>query len=313
MTTECKVGNSAVNLYPRSLKTMQTTKNQPKSMAMLASAMLVFGTVGIFRRLIPMSSGVIAFSRAILGTLFILVWIKLRKLPFRHNLSKKTIFKLVISGTVMGFNWILLFEACNYTTVSTATLCYYMEPVIVVLASALLFREKLGLRRGLCAAAAFLGMVFVSGIAENGMPAPDELKGILLGLGAAAFYATVVLFNKHTPGVDPYEKTIIQLLSAAAAMIPYLLLTEHPETWSFTPAACAMLLTVGLIHTGLCYVLFFGSMDGLRSGTIAIFSYIDPVTALILSALLLHEQLTPLGIIGALLVLGSAALSELLP
>ncbi len=211
----------------------------------------------------------------------------------------------------MGLNWLLLFEAYRYTTVATATLCYYMQPTIVMLASPWVFGEKLTGKKGLCAALSLLGMVLVSGVAENGVPRLSEMKGILFGLGAAALYAAVVMMNKKLPGIDPYEKTVIQLLSAAGVLVPYLLIVREPMPASWSVTEGLMLAVVGVVHTGLAYALYFGSMDGLRAQTVAIISYLDPIVALLLSALILKEGLPLTGVLGAVMILGAAFVSEM--
>ena len=282
-----------------------------RSMAMLISSMLIFGTIGIFRRLIPLPSALIAFYRGVIGAVCLVLFVTLRGKRIAHRMSWKTVFLLSLSGALIGFNWILLFEAYNFTSVSVATLCYYMEPTFVVLLSVLLLREKMTRRKAACTVLALLGMVLISGIAENGLPGVGEMKGILLGLGAAILYSTVVLMNKWIRGTDPYQKTIIQLSAAAVVMVPYLLASGElsGSTWSLNTAG--LVLLVGIVHTGLCYALYFASMDALQTQTVAIFSYIDPITALVLSALILHEKLNLFGIVGAALILGSAIVSEL--
>lgn len=288
-------------------------QNDRRSLAMFISSMLIFGTIGVFRRYIPFPSAFLAMTRGLIGGLLVMAFVRLtgrRSSPERDRLSGKTAALLALSGAVMGFNWILLFEAYNRTTVGVATLCYYMEPTIVTLLSPLLFREKLTGRKLLCAAAAVLGMVLVSGVLEENRAA-GNLQGVLLGLGAAVLYSVVVIMNKKTPGVEPYQKTTVQLLSAGLVMIPYLLLTDGFRPGAYDARAVLLLLAVGVIHTGIAYVLYFGSMDGLRAQSIAIFSYIDPVSALLFSALLLGERLSLPGIIGAALIIGSAVISEL--
>lgn len=285
-------------------------RNDRKSLVMFISSMLIFGTIGIFRRYIPLPSALLACCRGVIGAAFLLVLTLTKKGRERQKLGTKKTAVLIIMGALIGINWLLLFEAYNYTTVATATLCYYMEPTIVILLSPLVFREKLTLKKGICALVAVLGMVFVSGVMENGVPTLAELKGVLLGLGAAVLYATVVIINKKMPGVEVYQKTTIQLLAAAIIMVPYLLLTENFAEVKFNTTAVIMLLIVGLVHTGVAYALNFGSMEGLRGQSIALFSYLDPVTALILSALILHETMSGWGITGAVLILGAALISE---
>ena len=185
-----------------------------------------------------------------------------------------------------------------------------MQPTIVMLLSPMLFREKLTVRKSICAVIAVIGMVLVSGVTEGGNRQARHLQGVLLGLGAAACYATVVILNKKIIGVDPYRKTTIQLISAGAVMIPYLMLNGGFGTGEFSANTVILLLVTGIVHTGLAYVLYFGSMDGLKAQSIAMLSYIDPVTALLLSALILREPLSAAGLAGAVMIIGSAIAAE---
>ena len=291
---------------------MDHKANDRRSVLMLVASMLVFGTIGVFRRYIPVSSAFLAFSRGILGGLCILAFIRLRKRDAgeREKIPARALPALILSGALIGVNWMLLFEAYNHTTVAVATLCYYMQPTIVMLLSPLIFRERLTGKKALCAAAAVLGMVLVSGVLENSAGS-GSLKGVLLGLGAAVFYSSVVIMNNMIRGIDACRKTVIQLLSAGLVMVPYLILTDGFSAGSFTPAAVILILVVGIVHTGIAYVLYFGSMDGLRVQTVAILSYIDPVSALLFSAVLLREPLSLLNLIGAVMIIGSAVVSEL--
>lgn len=280
---------------------------------MLIAAMALWGTIGVFRRAIPLSSGLVAFARGVAGAVFLALLVKIQGRRLFHGIGRWKALLLVLAGAAMGINWILLFEAYRFTSVSVATLCYYMEPTFLILASALLLREHLTARRSLCAAVSLLGMALVSGVFGSAPPRPEEWRGILLGLGAAVLYTAVVLLNKGTTGVDPYEKSVIQLSAAAGILLPYLLLTEDFSALSLTGEAAGMLLIVGILHTGVAYALYFASMEGLSAQTIAIFSYIDPVTALLLSALLLSERMSAPAILGAVLILAAAAASELAP
>ena len=282
-----------------------------KSKISLILSMFIFGTIGIFRRYIPLPSSILAMARGFIGVIFLLVFMAIKKEKFGLKEIKDKLFILCVSGVAIGFNWILLFEAYNYTTVATATLCYYMAPVFVIMASPFLFKEKLTIKKLICVIVALAGMVLVSGVIETGFSGISELKGVLLGLGAAVLYASVVLMNKKTSGISAYSKTAIQLGSAAIVLLPYTMLTEDFSTLTFEPLTIIMLIIVGVVHTGVTYALYFGSMDNLRAQTVAIFSYIDPVVAIILSALILNEKMSIFGAIGAVLVLGSTMISEL--
>lgn len=284
-------------------------KDNFKSYAALIGSMLIFGTLGVVRRYVPLSSAMLALCRGALGSVFLLLFVLVRggklKLP-----ERKATLWLVLTGAIMGLNWMLLFEAYSYTTVAAATMCYYMQPTIVILLSPLVFRERLSGRKLACAAAAIIGMLFVSGVLSGGTGQVQDIRGILFGLGAAALYAAVIILNKKVVVEDIYAKTVIQLAGAALVMIPYVLLTEGVPELTLTAADIGMVLLVGIVHTGITYALYFGSMQRLKAQTVAVMSYIDPVFALLLSAAVLHESLTPLGILGAVLIIGSAIISE---
>ena len=266
-------------------------KENRKAYLSLCASMLIFGTIAIFRRNIPFSSALLAFSRGLLGGVFLLIFVAVK----RHKLAKiekKQLALLVLSGAIIGVDWIFLFEAYNYTSVAVATMCFYMQPTIVILLSPVVFREKLSAKKWLCALAAIVGMVFVSGVAEGALPGAQDPKGIAFGLAAAALYAATVIINKKIEVEDAYEKTIVQLLSAAAVLIPYLLLTEDFSAVTLDTRTVILVLIVGLVHSGIAYALYFGNVNKLPAQSVAVLSYIDPVSSLFFSALVLHERLT---------------------
>ena len=283
-----------------------------KSYIMFITSVLIFGTIGIFRRYIPLSSGMLAFLRGLLGAGFLAVYKRFYQKNRSYNISSRNMILLLITGALIGLNWMLLFEAYNYTSVSVATLCYYMQPTIVILLSPLVFSEKLTGKRMICALAAVIGMVLVSGVIGGSAGQGGDLKGIACGLGAAALYATVVILNKKIHVEDAIDKTIVQLITAAAVMMPYLALSGRGqmEFDSIGTTTVIMVLIVGIIHTGIAYALYFGSMEKLKAQSVAVLSYLDPVFALILSAVILGERMTVFGIIGAVLIIGSAIISE---
>lgn len=282
----------------------------------LIISMLIFGTIGMFRNMIPMPSSFIALIRGSVGTLFLLGFCAVSRKELSRSAIRDNLALLLVSGAFIGFNWILLFEAYRYTTVATATLCYYLAPTFVILASPLLFRERITAWKLVCVAVSLVGMVFVSGVADGGLPETKELKGILLGVGAAVLYACVVLMNKKLSGVQAFERTIMQLGAAAVALIPYVALTGEWRGLDWNGKSIGLLLVVGIVHTGIAYALYFGSIKELPAQTSALLSYIDPVSAILFSAALAglfggEQVLTASGVLGAVLVLGATLLSEL--
>lgn len=281
----------------------------------IITAMVTFGTIGVFVRYIPLPSSIIALVRGVLATIFLLAVMAAGKRWPDGTAIRRNLALLVISGGLIGFNWILLFEAYNYTSVAVATLCYYLAPVFVIIASPFVLGEKLTLRKTLCVAAALAGMVLVSGVIQNYVSVGNiedlSLTGVILGIGAGALYATIILMNKKLKDISSYDTTVVQLAAASIILVPYCLLTVDVGLLAVTPVSVVLLCIVGIVHTGIAYVLYFGSIKELPAQTVAIFSYIDPILAILLSALLLKENMDMLSILGALLILGSTFVSEM--
>ena len=283
--------------------------NEMSAKLQLFLSMFLFGTIGLFVRLIPLPSSMIALVRAMIGTLFLLAVLLVKKQKPDWPSIRRNWKTLVFSGAAMGFNWILLFEAYRYTTVAVATLCYYFSAIFVIIASPFLLKEKISPFKGVCVVAALIGMVLVSGVLEGGSASFSPV-GVALGLGAAVLYATVVLLNKRLSGISSYDTTVSQLATAAVVLLPYVLLTEDVTAISLPPVGLVMLLTVAIVHTGIAYAMYFSSLQQIKAQTVALVSYLDPVVALLLSVFVLSEPMTVLGGIGAVLVLASMLASE---
>lgn len=285
-------------------------KNQSKLLFILS--MLIFGTIGIFRKYIPLSSSVIAFSRGFIGVLFLFVLILLKKDKLNKKSIKDNLWLLIISGSFIGLNWVFLFESYKYTSVATATLCYYMAPIFVMIASTFLFKERLSLINVVSILIALIGMVFVSGVIETGFNDKNTLIGVIYGLLSALLYASVIIINKFMKPIPSIDKTVMQLLFSVVILIPYILIGQEFKGMIINLEIILLLLIVGVVHTGLAYALYFDSMKGLKTQSIAILSYIDPVVAIILSALILKENMSIFAIIGAVLILGSTFINEMI-
>lgn len=274
--------------------------------------MVIFGTIGLVRRAIPYSSAMIAFFRGALATLILLFVHLIRKRSFNWNALKANMAKLLISGALIGFNWVLLFESYRYTTVSIATVCYYMAPVFIMISSPFTLHEKITAKKAICITLALLGVVLVSGIlGTKTEQSQNNLIGVLLGLSAALLYACVVNINKKIENVDGMDRTIFQMGPAALAVLPYWLLTDNLGAIQIEAAPLAWLLVAAVINTALAYDLYFSAIEYVSAQTAALMSYIDPVVAIILSATILGERMDIWAAIGIILVLGSAVAGEI--
>ena len=208
----------------------------------------------------------------------------------------------------MGANWVALFEAYRYVGPSIATLIYYLAPIIVMIVSFFIFSEKLGTIKIAATVSALIGMFVLTGIGQD---STISVKGMLLAFTAATCYACVTLFNKGVPGLTGVERTLLQLLGAGLVITPYAVLTHQGEWLNFVSEAGVYALLVGFLHTGLALFLFFSSIRELPAQSVALCSYIDPASALFFSAILLGDALGPVQIVGAVLILGGAAIGEI--
>ena len=278
---------------------------------MMVTAMAIFGTLGPFVRNIAVSSGELALYRAILATLLLTGFLLLTKQKIPFAAIKKEIPLLLASGMAMGINWILLFQAYKYTTVSLATLSYYFAPVIVTLVCPILFRERLTIKQIICFIMSTLGLILIIGIGD--VDGGNNLLGIMFGLGAAVFYATVVLLNKFIKNVEGIPRTFLQFIAAIIILIPYVFSTSGTTLSSLDTIGWINLLIVGLFHTGITYCMYFSSLKELPGQKAAILSYIDPLVAVLISVVILGEAMTLWQVVGGMLILGFTLWNEISP
>ncbi len=286
-----------------------TDKSSKKMKWMMAVSMIIFGTLGPFTRQIVVSSGELALYRAVLAVILIAGYLAVTRQKLDVGAMKREMALLLISGMAIGINRVLLFQAYRYTAISTATLSYYFAPVIVTVVCPFLFQERLTGKQALCFVMSTVGLVMIIGI---GSPSRSEtdVTGILFGLGAAVFYAAVILMNKLIKGVTGIPRTLVQFLGAALILSVYVAGTggTHLEALDMTGVLC--LLVVGLIHTGVTYCMYFTALKELSGQEAAILSYLDPLTAVLVSVFILGERMTIWQMMGGALILGFTLWNE---
>lgn len=279
----------------------------------LITAMLTFGSIGVFVKNIDQSSSEIAFLRGMIGSLFLIgISILIRQKPSLQHIKENGRL-LLLSGAAIGFNWILLFQSYKYTTISNATLSYYFAPVFVMLLAPLFLKEKLTVVKVGCIITAMIGLFLIVNVGDSGTESSsNHVVGVLYGLSAAVLYASVILMNKFIKNLSGFETTVIQLLLAALVLLPYVLLKDQLNLLAITLHSWIFILILGIVHTGIAYFLYFSSFKELKGQTIAVLSYIDPISAVVLAAIFLGESMSIIQILGGILILGSTFLSETL-
>lgn len=278
----------------------------------LVASEVIFGTLGLFVRFIPLSSTALACARGVMGAAFLLVFMRVRGIALELPRSRRTLAILLASGVCLTLNWAFLFAAYRQTTLATAELAYEMAPVIVMAVSPFVLGEHLTRTRVACMCLALVGIACVSGVLEPGSAVGVTPAGVALGLVAACFYALVMILNQFLGEVEAQTKTAVQLGVAGIALLPQALAAGGADWLALDARAWVLLAIVCLVHTGVAFILWFAALHELSAQKVAIFNYLDPAVALLSSALVLGERMTPLAMVGAALILGSTLASELL-
>ena len=271
------------------------------------AALLLFGFNGIVASFIDLSSYEIVLLRSFIGSVLLiaLFFLTRNKLTF-YQYKNDSLF-LLLSGIAMGTSWMFLYEAYAQIGVSIASLCYYCGPVIVMALSPLLFREKLTASKLCGFAAVLIGIILVNGSAFNGN---GNLWGIFCGLMSAVMYAAMVICNKKAQRITGMENATLQLLVSFLTVFIFVLfkqgLTVHLHTEDIIPV-----LILGLFNTGIGCYFYFSSIGKLPVQTVAVCGYLEPLSAVVFSVIVLHETMLPIRILGAALIIGGAVSSEL--
>jgi len=273
-------------------------------------SMIIFGTIGLVVRNIDLSSSERALLSSLIGCLFLTVLFFMMKKKISWQLMKSNASILLFSSIALGGNWVFLYQSYDHTTIANATLGYYFAPVFVMILSPIILKEQLSLKKVVCILVAIMGLVLIVGEGVSASKT-DDLLGLFYGLVAAAFYAALLLLNKFIKGLEKLELTIIQLGTTAILLMPYVLLTSGFGMFNVSRASIPFIFILGIFNTGIGFWLFFSGMEKLKGQSIAMLSYVDPFVAILISALVLQEQMTMLQMLGGALLLASTFMSEI--
>ncbi|MBO2516257.1 MAG: EamA family transporter [Clostridiales bacterium] len=274
------------------------------------TAVLLYGTIGLLVQFINAESEFIVLCRGIIGTATILIFMTARKQRVDLEGIRRNFMLLTLSGVCLGLNWIFLFIAYQITTIAVASLCNYMAPIIVIALSPLVLKEKLTLKKSLCVAVAFAGIVLVSELLEGDIR-DVNLPGIAMGLLAAAAFVGIVLCNKKIGKIEPMSKSAYQLLVSAAVVLPYVLIKNGGIPFVTEARSIILILILGIVQTGIAYIFYFGGMGVLPVQSVAILGYLEPVVTVLTGVVILRQHISHFGILGAVLILGAAVYSEI--
>lgn len=270
-------------------------------------ALLLFGSNGIVASYIILNSYEIVYYRTLIGSILLILIFALSKQKAQFWKNKLHFLYLVISGVAMGASWMLLFEAYEQIGVSIATLVYYCGPVIVMILSPLIFKEKITSAKLLGFLAVVIGMLCLNGQAFS---QGEIALGLIFGILAAIMYAFMIVFNKMAKSIKGIENATCQLVISFISVAIFMGLKQGLSV-NIMEGNLIPILIIGIVNTGVGCYFYFSSIGHLPAQSISILGYLEPLSALIFSVIILAEKLTLLQIAGAVFILGGAAYGEL--
>ncbi len=291
-----------VKKYSMIQKTMKS-----KAVIRYLCALFLYGTIGFFLHFIEYSSDFVVLCRGFFGSLFIGAVLYLKKERIDTEAIRKNLFLMILLGASLGFNWVFLFMGYRYG-MAISSLCNYMAPIIVVIITAVFYKEQINWKQVLCIITAFIGMLLLIGIFGNNEGI--DIRCVVYGSLAAVGFVILVLCNRKLKGIKPLEKTLVQLFVSMIVVLPYVMINDSfPK--HFDLLSVILVLILGFVHTGLAYICYFSSIDVLPAQTIAVLGYLEPVLNVLIGALVFSEQIGLSGIIGAILILAASLGNEI--
>ncbi|KQU73071.1 multidrug DMT transporter permease [Aminobacter sp. DSM 101952] len=269
----------------------------------MTAAMVISGTIGLFVVLSGQPVMDVVFWRCAFGAVTLLIVCAALGLFRSGVMSRSQIAWAAVGGIAIVSNWILLFAAFPRASISIATAVYNTQPFMLVALGAMFFGERLTLTKLTWLGIAFGGMLMIVQAKSGATAGTDYLAGILLALGAAFFYAIAAIITKKLKGVPPHLIALIQVTVGILMLAPFASFGQLPTgatTW-------ALLVAVGVIHTGVMYILLYGAIQKLPTNLVGALSFIYPVVAIVADFLAFGHRLQPLQIIGAAAILVAAA------
>ena len=270
------------------------------------TALLLFGSNGIVASHISLASDQIVWLRTLLGSALLLPLFLLTRHRFSFFRYRRDGLRICLSGMAMGVSWMLLYAAYARVGVGIASLLYYCGPVIVMVLSPLLFQEKLTAGKLTGFAAVLCGVLLVNGQAAE----KPNASGVLCGLLAAALYAFMVIINKKSRHIAGMENALLQLCVSFLTVSVCTGVKNGGFAMRIAPDEWIWILILGFLNTGIGCYLYFASIGGLPVQTIAVCGYLEPLSAVVFSVLLLGESLLPGQVLGAALIIGGAVWGE---
>lgn len=270
------------------------------------AGLLLFGSNGVVASFIPLTSYEIVLLRSVLGSAALLALFYLTGHRLKGLGQKRDLLFVALSGAAMATDWLLLFEAYARIGVSLGMLINYTGPALVIALSPLFLKERIRPAKVVALAAALAGAACISGQAVG---VGTSAWGLLCAGLSAVAYALMVLFNKMARSIRGTENALLQLL-CATAVVAVFVGCRQGFAMDIPAGAWGPILWLGFINTGLGCYCYFSAIGGLPAQSVAVCGYLEPLFAVVLSVVILHEAMTPLQVLGAVLIVGGAVFGE---
>ncbi len=274
----------------------------------LVLVMILWGSLGVFTRSIPLSAFSLSFLRAFIALPVLFVVMKMKK---ADKVKLSLLKPYLISGVLLGFGWLTLFYGFKHTSISSAVMIYNMCPVYVMIAAPLVLKEAISKLQIAVISVSFLGLSLIVG--QNVLEGYGYM-GMVLSAVSGMLYATIVLINRSIKfRVDNQTATFVQIFIAMIVLLPFVLIDGNILTVVKLDAiAIIYTILLGVLHTGVAYTLFFSLSAHMKSVEIVSYSYLEPLFGILFSVIFVGEALTFPQMIGGLLILGSTYIGEML-
>ncbi len=273
----------------------------------LVLVMIIWGSLGVFTKSIPLSALHLAFLRALIALPVLWGVMKLQK---ADKVEWALLKPYLVSGALLGFGWLTLFYGFKHTSISSAVIIYNMCPVYVMIAAPLILKETISKLQITVIFFSLLGLILIVG---NNLLAGYGYMGMALSAVAGMLYATIILINRSiTCRVDNQTATFVQIVTAMLVLLPFVVLDGSILTVVHLDArAVVYTILLGIVHTGVAYTLFFSLAAHMKSVEMVAYSYLEPLFSILFSVIIVGEKLTILQIIGGIFILGSTYIGEL--
>lgn len=270
-----------------------------RHMLMLTSGLVLIGTVGAAVVASGLDAITVVFWRSFIGAAFLIVWGLARGILPDRTLTKRKVALSLIAGSSLVISWAAFFAGIAMTSISTATILFHVQPFLILLLSAAIWKEKVSRSQIGWLVAAFIGVTLASGLSlTGGSGASDDWTlGVVITLAGACIYAVTAVAGKGLQDQRGEVTTLFQTVAGSLLFLPFVDLTQHIalESWMW-------LIVIGVVQTGVAWVLLYSAFPFVSAPMTAVLSFVNPLTAIATDWVFFGHLLTPWQALGMVVI-----------